>query len=203
MLSPGATLAPWPHPSRPGPHPVRLPGSRGKARGSKPFIKFYWASLMPGTKPSVEKFKVQINHVTFEGGLVFLNVWGVCVCVCVCVCSVAKSCQTLWDPSHCSPPGSSVHGISGQEYWRGLPFPPPGHLPNLGIEPTSLASPTLAGRLFTIVPTGKSLNVSYHLQILKSIPLGRQLPNLFMKWVCGLRTDFIIHVHHRSMVYRK
>ena len=45
---------------------------------------------MPGTKPSVKKFKVQINHVTFEGGLVFLNVWGVCVCVCVCVQSLSR-----------------------------------------------------------------------------------------------------------------
>ena len=29
-----------------------------------------------------------------------------------CCCSVAKSCPTLWDPMDCSPPGSSVHGIS-------------------------------------------------------------------------------------------
>ena len=30
----------------------------------------------------------------------------------VCSCSLAKSCPTLWDPMDCSPPGSSVHGIS-------------------------------------------------------------------------------------------
>ena len=29
-------------------------------------------------------------------------------------------------------------GFSRQEYWSGLPFPPPGHLPNPGIEPVSL-----------------------------------------------------------------
>ena len=29
-------------------------------------------------------------------------------------------------------------GFSRQEYWSGLPFPSPGDLPNLGIEPTSL-----------------------------------------------------------------
>jgi len=33
--------------------------------------------------------------------------------------------------------GSSVHGFSRQEYWSGLPFPSPGHLPNPGIEPRS------------------------------------------------------------------
>ena len=31
-------------------------------------------------------------------------------------------------------------GFPRQEYWSGLPFPPPGYLPNLGIEPMSLAS---------------------------------------------------------------
>ena len=29
-----------------------------------------------------------------------------------CCCLVAQSCPTLWDPMDCSPPGSSVHGIS-------------------------------------------------------------------------------------------
>ena len=29
--------------------------------------------------------------------------------------------------------------FSRQEYWSGLPFPPPGNLPNPGIEPMSLA----------------------------------------------------------------
>ena len=37
-------------------------------------------------------------------------------------------------------------GFSRQEYWRGLPFPPPGDLPNPGIEPVS---PVLEGRFFT------------------------------------------------------
>ena len=30
-------------------------------------------------------------------------------------------------------------GFSRQEYWNGLPGPPPGHLPNSGTEPASLA----------------------------------------------------------------
>ena len=44
-------------------------------------------------------------------------------------------------------------GFSTQEYWSGLPFPPPGDLPDPVIEPTSLE---LAGSLFTIEPCGKS-----------------------------------------------
>ena len=46
-------------------------------------------------------------------------------------------------------------GSSRQEYWSGLPFPPPGDLLNPRIEPMSLLSPALAGRCFTTVPSGK------------------------------------------------
>ena len=37
-------------------------------------------------------------------------------------------------------------GFPRQEYWGGLPFPPPGDLPNPGIK---ITSPALAGRFFT------------------------------------------------------
>ena len=41
------------------------------------------------------------------------------------------------DPMDCILPGSSVNRISRQEYWSGLPFPSPGHLPDPEIEPMS------------------------------------------------------------------
>ena len=44
-------------------------------------------------------------------------------------------------------------GFSRQEYWSGLPCPPPGDLPDPGLEPTSPPSPALAGRLFTTSAT--------------------------------------------------
>ena len=49
------------------------------------------------------------------------------------------SCVQLCDPVDCSPPGSSVHGVSRQQYWGGLPCPPPGDLPDPGTEPGSAA----------------------------------------------------------------
>jgi len=52
-------------------------------------------------------------------------------------------------------PGSSVCGISQARRWSGLPFHPPGDLPNPGIEPTTHASPSLAGGFFTTEPVGK------------------------------------------------
>ena len=67
----------------------------------------------------------------------------------------AKSLQlwpTLCDPVDWGLPGSSIHGdYPGKNI--GLSHPPPGDLPNLGIEPTSLTSPALAGVFFTISAT--------------------------------------------------
>ena len=56
---------------------------------------------------------------------------------------------TLCDPMDYSPQAPLSMEFSGQEYWSGLPYPPPGDLPNTAIEPESLESPALAGGLFT------------------------------------------------------
>ena len=47
---------------------------------------------------------------------------------------------TLWSVARQAP---LAMGFSRQEYWSGLPFPLPGHLPNPGIEPESPMSPEL------------------------------------------------------------
>ena len=52
----------------------------------------------------------------------------------------------------CSPPGSSVHGFSRQEYWSGLPFPPPRDPPDPGIEPASPAPPALQADILPLSP---------------------------------------------------
>jgi len=57
---------------------------------------------------------------------------------------------TLWTAA-CQAPLSI--GFSRLEYWNGLSFPPLGDLPNPGMEPRSLVSPALAGRLFTTSTT--------------------------------------------------
>ena len=44
-------------------------------------------------------------------------------------------------------------GFFRQEYWSGLPCPPPGNLFNPGIEPLTLTSPALAGGFFTTSAT--------------------------------------------------
>jgi len=42
-------------------------------------------------------------------------------------------------------------GFSRQDYWSGLPCPPPGNLPDPGIKPISLTSPASAGRFFNTI----------------------------------------------------
>ena len=74
------------------------------------------------------------------------------VCVPACACSVVSiSFVTPWTVA-CQAPLSI--GFSRQEYWSGLPYPPSGNLPDLGIE-MSLVSLALTGGFFTTVPTGK------------------------------------------------
>ena len=63
---------------------------------------------------------------------------------------------TLCDPMDHSSPGSSVQRFSRHEYWNGLPFSPPGDLPDPGIKPTSLMSLALAGGFFTSSATSDS-----------------------------------------------
>ena len=84
----------------------------------------------------------------------------VCVCVCARVCvhvsTQLLSCVQLfmapWTLAYQAPLSLE---FSSLEYWSSLPFPPPGDLPDTGIESMCLASPALAGRFFTTVPSGK------------------------------------------------
>ena len=104
----------------------------------------------------------------------------VCVCVCVCVhmhtCTYLLSCvwlfATPWTVAHQAPPSM---GFSRQEYWSGLPLPPPEDLPNPGIKPMSPVSPALAGGFFTTEPPGKTVYI-YGLHI----PLRFKLSIWFM-----------------------
>ena len=93
----------------------------------------------------------------------------------ICVC--AQSCPTLWDPTDCSLPGSSVRGIPRQESWSGSPFPSPGDLPDPGTELPSLEPPALAGGFFTPELPGKPC-----LDVKGMILEERKTVNFFLKF---------------------
>ena len=88
----------------------------------------------------LKKLKIELLHV--------------CVCVCVCVLSHFSHVRLSATPMDYSQAPLSVR-FSRQEYWSGLPCPPPGDLPNLGIESTSLMSPALADGFFITRSPGK------------------------------------------------
>ena len=64
----------------------------------------------------------------------------------LCCFSCVQLFVTLWAVA-CQAP--LYMGFLRQEYWSGLLCPPPGDLPNLGMEIASSVSPALAGRFFT------------------------------------------------------
>ena len=82
---------------------------------------------------------------------------------------------TLWTIAH---PAPLSLGFSKQEYWRGLPFPPPGDLPHPGMK---LASPALAGGFFTTVPPGKGVDGS-----LKCILVKKQAADQVSLGLCAV-----------------
>ena len=86
--------------------------------------------------------------------------FGMDVCVCILShLSRVRLCVTPWTEARQAPLSM---GFSRQEYWSGLPIPPPGDLPDPGIEPTSLISPALAGRSFTTSATWEALGMGVY-----------------------------------------
>ena len=69
---------------------------------------------------------------------------------------------TQWTVAHQTP--LSI-GFPKQEYWSGLPCPPPGDLPDPEMEPESLISPALAGGFFTTSATWEAQITSKYQQI--------------------------------------
>ena len=74
----------------------------------------------------------------------------------ICMCSVTFDSWIPWTVTRQAPLSMK---FPSQEYWRGLPFPLPGDLPDPGIKPESPMSPALAGRFFTNEPPGKPIGV--------------------------------------------
>ena len=76
------------------------------------------------------------------------------VAVQTCALTPVRLSATPWSAARQAP---LFMGCPRQEYWSGLPFPPPGDLPDPGIEPVSPASPALTGGFFTTDSLGMTL----------------------------------------------
>ena len=99
---------------------------------------------------------------------------------------------TPWTTGHQAP---LFMGFSRQEYCSGLPFLLPGDLSNPGIKLVSLASPVLAGGLFTAAPPGRP-HLTYVWNYIK-LRLNSTGKAIFTAWLsCLLEENLMVHAHH-------
>ena len=73
------------------------------------------------------------------------------LCILVCARSVVSDSLRFRGLAHQAP--LSMRFFQ-QESWSGLPFPPPGNLPDPGIKPVSLMSPISHAGSLTLAPPG-------------------------------------------------
>ena len=99
---------------------------------------------------------------------------------------------TLWTVARRAPLSM---GLSRQEYWSGLPCPPPGDLPDPGIQLLSLLSPALVGGFFTTSTTsGSNLDSSY--STWPCINLFLETRGVPRYKTLGSKIKFPLHYHH-------
>ena len=99
-----------------------------------------------------------------------------CLVVQFCVLSCFSCVRLFMTPWTVAHQALLSMGFSKQEYWSGLLCPPPGDLPDPGIESVSLMSPALAGGFFLPqAPPGKFYpSLNYHF-FLFFFSIGRYL----------------------------
>ena len=93
-------------------------------------------------------------------------------CCCCSVASVVCNSVTPWTVAR---QALLSVGFFRQEYWSGLPCPPPGDLPNPGIEPMSPVSHALQEDSLPTEPPGKLQNVN--IEYLHRFEIGKQSSN--------------------------
>ena len=120
-----------------------------------------WLKLLPCVGSGSNKFHLILAHthtrVLAQSQTSTLNTSDEMRFVCAQSFSRVWLLTTLWTVAHQAP---LAMGFSRQEHWSGLPFPPPGDLPDSGIKPASPASSALAGGFFTTEPPGKPRKMS-------------------------------------------
>ena len=95
--------------------------------------------------------------------------------------SVVSDSETPWTVAH---QALLSMEFSRQKYWNGLPFLPPGDVPDPGIEPASLVFPAMASRFFTTTPPGKP-----HESITGQEKDGQRVDQVFSQGEASLRRN--------------
>ena len=126
-----------------------LQGRLGHAKRKKSYDFFYCLPLCltKGEPSGMIRSNTSFNLLCFR---LFVSV----------LCLVVQSRPTLstpWTVAHQAPLSM---GFSRQEYWSGLPCPPPGYLPNPGIQPRS---PALQADSLPPEPPGKRVDCCFYI----------------------------------------
>ena len=93
------------------------------------------------------------GHIAFSSSLCLSDVYLPFSCIDACMLSHFSRVLLFPTPWTIARQAPQSMGFLRQEYWSGLPCPPPGDLPNPGIKPESLMSPALAGKFLTTSTT--------------------------------------------------
>ena len=127
----------------------------------------YWSGLPgppprdlpdPGIEPRSPAFQPDSLPTEPPGNLLYFPV----LCnICKCVLSHFSYVQLFVTPGTVAQQALLSIKFSRQEYWSGLPCPPPRDLPDPGIEPRSFMSPAVAGGFFTTSTTWEALHNIY------------------------------------------
>ena len=128
-------------------HSTDITGIKERSHYSKKMVLAMKSLCLP---PSPLKFRCWnlTPSVTAFGGGTFESI--------ASVLSHVQLFDTPWTVAHQAP---LPMGYPMQEHWSGLPFPPPGDLPDPGIKLTSPVSPALAAGFFATAPPRKTLRV--------------------------------------------
>ena len=134
-------------------------------------VEHEWSDWAHMRMPSSVRPQHLINTVTTRLRVCYVHLLLSTVCffivdimtACVCIshtyhrpCFVLSRFSRVWLLA--TLPGCAPStGFSRQRHWSGLPFPPPGDLPNPGIKPTSLTPAALADRFFPTSATWETL----------------------------------------------
>ena len=109
------------------------------------WFRFLWSyfSVWNGSREWSLELKADISSLkrpcTVWSWILFFFFMSVCARVCVCACAVFSHVWLFATPWTVAHQVLLSMKFSRQEYWSGLPFPPPGDLPNPVIESPSLA----------------------------------------------------------------
>ena len=104
--------------------------------------------------------------------------------------------ETPWMVAHQAPLSME---FSRQEYWSGLPFPPPGDLPNPGIKPRS---PALQADSLPSEPPGKPCEMNTILKFLRMM-WEKSHPFILINNISTVETKPILHEKHQHFCVKQ